>query len=299
MSVSEANSARRKRGGATVEEGSSPAAGSDHQAPVTALIDLGFTENEALTYSQLLTFPGSTAYRLASLTGKSQANVTFALQGLLRKGAVLANEGEARTYDPLPPAELLERLRLESAARIGAAQRSLASVGMTAQKDRIRKLGSSADVYDRARKMIEAAEETVLIEANPPMLAQLREDLRRAAARVSVAGMVMSEEDLIPGTRLTVSKNAAHIRAMMRGGALFLMVDAREMLLAFFSSADREPLYALWGDNPLLAAVLHNAIASDVLLHSGRTIGEITSPNTELFGLVPSAITHLYSETQK
>lgn len=294
MSVSETSATRRKRRAAPVDERPSRAAATDHQAPVTALIDLGFTENEALTYLQLLTLPGSTAYRLASLTGKSQANVTFALQGLLRKGAIVAKEGGARTYDPLAPSDLLERLRLESATRIGAAQRSLVSVAIAPQRDRIRKLGTSSEVYERARKMLEAADETVLFEASPTTFAHLKEDLGRAAARVPVAGMVMSKEDTISGARIVVSENAASLRPAVRGGLLFLMVDAREMLIAVFSTADREPLHALWSDNPLLAAVLHNAIGSDVLFHAGTTINDTASPNMALFGHVPSAITRLY-----
>src|SRR5947209_6897593 len=99
------SAARHDKVEAESSEGSMP--------PELALSEFGFTELEARVYCELLRSAPATGYRLAQLTGKAPANVYQALAAMTRKGIVFAEEGETRSYRPLPPSELMVELQKE------------------------------------------------------------------------------------------------------------------------------------------------------------------------------------------
>ena len=55
--------------------------------PTAVLLDLGFTEIEALVFCELTRLGPTTGYRLAKALGKAAANTYGALQTLAQKGA--------------------------------------------------------------------------------------------------------------------------------------------------------------------------------------------------------------------
>ncbi len=262
---------------------------------VHSLKRLGFSEIEALVYCDLLRHPGSTGYRVGKSIKRPHANVYQGLVALEARGAVLFEEGETRIYTAVPAAELLEHLRKRYEQDCEAAAGALSEFSAEPpEEDRFFRLNSHDQVYARARAMLREAEETVLIEAFPGPLQELRDDLRQAAAAgLAVAGMVLRDEDKVEGTNIQVSHLAERVFDLWKCEQLTLIVDARQFLLALFDDRSGELRRGIWASSAYLAPVFNNGIAADVIVHTNAMFKDIGSPNKLLFGRYPPAVRDL------
>ena len=262
---------------------------------VQSLRRLGFSEIEALVYCDLLQHPGSTGYRVGKSIKRPHANVYQGLVALEARGAVLFEEGETRIYTAVPAAELIGHLQKRFEEDCEAASRALENFSTEApEEDRVFRLTSRDQAYARARAMLREAEETVLIEAFPGPIQELRADLQQAAqSGLRVAGMVLRPEDLIEGTNIHVSNLAQRVLEIWRCDQLTLIVDARQFMLALFDDKTGELRRGIWVSSPYLAPVFNNGIAADVIVHTQEMFKEVGSPNKLLFGRYPPAVRDL------
>lgn len=268
--------------------------GGGRETIIRALSALGFSDVEALVYATLLRFPGVTAYRVAKLVGKSQANVSLALRGLVAKRAVVAGDEAPTTFDPISVRALVSQLKSEFGGRIEAASSALENVVVESQVDRIRRLVSIEDVYAQAEQMLKKASETAIFSMTSLPLAHLRQNIARCAKKVSVVGHFITDEEPIAGVKDLRSRRGKSIRSLIEGELIILITDAREMLLCF-SEVDGRIRQAVWANNPLLVVIMHNAITSDFILNSSRLADRVGSPNEYLFGKIPSAILEAFT----
>lgn len=261
-------------------------------AVIASIMSLGFTEMEAEAYAQLCKSNGATGYAVAKAIHKPHANVYQALTALEHKGAVLFKEGTTRTYSAVPPSELVEHLRKRMQSNLATAKATLAPLEQPyVQDEGLYRLRTQAQVLAKAVAMIEVADECVLIYAGPTAMVELRPTLEQAiAAGVRVAGLVLREEDRLPGARLHISGIGTRIEAAWPDFPLLLVADAREALLAPFAPEAQPQNPAVWTRSVFLCSLFHNALTSDAVLHSLPVIGEIVSPNLRLFDMIPSAI---------
>lgn len=266
-------------------------------AVMPLLRELGFNETEALVYCDLLRHPGATGYRVAQSIGKAQASAYAALAGLEAKGAVIFDEGETRAYRAVPPHELLARLRRGFDHTCEEAGRLLSSLVPRASDDRVYQLRHAEQVFEHARTLLAEAEETVLFQLFPEPFAVLREDFAAAAARgVKAVGLTIAEEPPIEGVRFIQSRRAQNVRRRWPGQQVTLIVDARRFLVALLEPDGQGVRHGLLTDSSYLASLFHNAILSDVILHSGASIADFESPNGFMFGGFPPGLRQLLGE---
>lgn len=262
---------------------------------IDTLRRLGFSDLEALIYLDLLRHPSSTGYRIGRSISKPHANVYQSLVALEQKGAVLFEEGETRIYSAVAPAELIDHLRVRYERECAAAERELKALEVSpVEEDRFFRLTSRDQVYARARAMLKDAQETVLVQLFPSCAEELRADLEQAVERGHVvAGLVMQEVDLIPGSRLITSKMAPQVLSTWPGDQLTIVVDAREFLLALFDRATGQVKRAISVSSPYVATLFNNGIVSDVILHNLHSGEELGSPNKRVFGKFPPGLREL------
>ena len=255
------------------------------------LLEFGFNGIEASIYQVLRQSPGLTGYRIAKLIGKQQANTYQALASLLQKGAVLVEEAESRTYSAVPPTELIGRLRRSFAERCDRAETALARIGSPQVSDRVEYIKNAEQVYERARSMLNAAKETIVLQFWPKAMARLVPELEAATARgVPAAGLVLEPEPQPKGVKLVQSASVQRLKDIYRGVQLNLIVDGRQLLLATLDPSNTEVINAVWSDNPYMALTLHNGLVSDILFH--RELAQrFPSPNLELLGRLNTAFT--------
>jgi len=242
----------------------------DHAA-ADALSALGFTEIEARVYCELLRSAPSTGYRLAQAVGKAPANTYQALAALQQKGAVMVDDGEAKSFRPVPPSELLSALGRRFEERRAGAAEALEKLSTPAADDRIYQIKSAAQALERARAMIAAAREIVLFDLFPEPLEALRPDLERAAARgVRTAGVLYRD----PGSAAfawRIASGSAFALDHWPGSQMTLVADAREHLVALLSRDGAGVRHGVWSDSVYLGCMQHNALAAELRLADATT----------------------------
>ncbi|NOK03836.1 MULTISPECIES: TrmB family transcriptional regulator [Myxococcus] len=230
------------------------------------LVALGFTEVEARVYCELLKGAPATGYRLAQALGKAPPSIYQALASLEHKGAVLVEEGEPRSFRPVPPDEVLTALQRGFETRRREAADALRKLHAPVQDDRIYHLKSHAQVMERARAMIAGATERLLFDLFPPPLAALTPALTEASARrVSIAGLVYDEPPKAPFVCVR-SSSADFVRERWPGAQLTLVVDAREFLVALLTPDGTGVKQAIWSDSVYLSCLQHSGLAAEIQL---------------------------------
>jgi sugar-specific transcriptional regulator TrmB len=235
--------------------------------PEDSLAAFGFTELEARLYCELLRQSPASGYRLAKAVAKAPANTYQALASLLRKGAVMVDDGTARAFRPVPPAELLTALKRRFEAQAHRAAGELARIERAPEGDRIYQLQDVRQVFERALSMIAAAGDVILFDLFPGPYDRLSGALEDAARRgVSVAGLVY--EGVAEATPLTAvsAAGAPYLRERWPGAQLSLVVDAQEHLLALLSDDGDRVLHGIWSGSAYLSCLQHNGLSSEIRL---------------------------------
>ena len=234
------------------------------------LVSLGFTALEADVYTRLLDEPASTGYRIAQALGKPAPNIYKALESLHGKGAVIVDEGVTRVCRAVPPDELLGQLERRFHENRERAARSLAERPGAQADDRVYRLGSTEQVFERARAMIGRASRIVIVDAFPEPLGVLRAELERAAsAGVEIAILAYAAVE-VSGARVIENPLALEARSRWPGQWVNVVVDGREHLVSFLGRDGRSVHQAIWSGSPYLSWVYHCSLVSEALLAEVR-----------------------------
>ena len=263
------------------------------------LTKLGFTDTEALVYCELLRKPGQTGYSVAKALKKSQANVYGALATLTTDGAVEFSAGDVRTFQAVPPGELLPRLAREYAEKSAAAERALARIASEPSEDWVYQLKHADQVFERAASMAGRASQSIAFQLFPGPFQRVKPALAAAVQRgVGVAGVTFDPGDIVEGATCVLSVKFGRQSAWPQAPSwprdhMGLVVDAREALVALFDRTTHEVVHALYTDSVYIACLLHSAIVDSVVLNLEGPEFLKESLNKRLFGAVPSGFVDL------
>lgn len=231
-----------------------------------ALTELGLTPSEAAVYLFLAEQPGATGYKIAKAIKKPVANTYKVLESLHEKGAVLADEGEAKQYRAVPAEEFLGRLERQFMERRRRASRDLAGLKRPARDDRVYSLRSSEQVMERARLMLAACTRFALIDAYPGLLDALREDLT-AAQRRGVRVIAHTYRELgIAGVIEVPEQRSDEVLASLPGDHISIVIDGREYLVAVLRRDGPGVFQAVWTQSVILAAQQHVGMIYEFML---------------------------------
>ncbi len=231
----------------------------------TLLSAFGFTELESRLYGQLLKRSPATGYGLAKAAGKAAANVYQALNSLVRKGAVVEDDGDPKAYRPVPPAELFAVLRRDFAAQADAAEAAFAAIHAPADEQRLYQLKTPSQAVERARGIIGAAREILLFDLFPVPLELLRAELDAAFARgVVVAGLTYGPTDAHFTHIIGAGPDFAADR--WPGAQMTVIADAREVLVALLSLTGDALRQGYWSESAFVACLHHNGLGAELRL---------------------------------
>jgi len=248
-----------------------------------SLTPFGFTELESRLYAELLRQSPATGYKLARAVGKATANTYQALEGLTRKGAVIDDDADPRSYRPVPPEELFSVLRQSFLTQSEAAQDALSALYAPAPEDRLYHLKTLPQAIERARTLIDKATEILLFDLFDYPLFLLRDELIHAHQRgVAVGGIVYSHETPMPFTT-QLAPGASFTTDHWPGRQMTLIADAREVLLALISPDEATIRTGFWSDSSYLACLHHSGLSSEMRLSA--VSGEGSDP-LQHFGLL-------------
>lgn len=266
--------------------------GEFHMAPDTALMPLGFTELESRLYHELLKQSPLTGYRLAQLVAKAPANTYQALNSLAQKGAVIVSEGlgEAKTYRPVAPQELMAGLDQSFQSRRELALKSLEEMERPAQEEHVYQLQTVPQVLERARAMFTEAREIILFDLFPGVYEMLSDSIDAARARgILVAGVTYDAAHASPTTPYN-EEGASVLANMWPGLGLIVIVDGTQQLMAQISRDKTALMNGIWSDSPFLSATYHSALAAEIRLTAMRQDPSDPLRNISLFRAKPPGL---------
>ena len=255
------------------------------------LVALGFTGLESEIYSLLLRESAITGYRIAKGLRKPAANVYKAIESLEAKGAVMVDQGRHRVCRAVPLDELLARLERRFREARSRAVETLTRPDGAEADQRVYDLRSPEAVHERARAMLRRAREVVILDAFPDLVALLEDDLAAAAGRGVLVGLNAYGPIAIEGVEVSIAAHSDRTRQRWPGDWLALVVDGRELLLAFLAPQGASVHQAIWSGSPYLAWAYHSALSSELILNTMENLIEQGAGTEQL----RSELTRLHS----
>jgi hypothetical protein len=209
------------------------------------LMELGLTALEADAYLVVLAEPDSTGYRISQALGKPAPNIYKALDSLVTKGAVLADEGSrSRTFTAVSVREQIiqKSSRLEELGY--EIEMGLKSLNRPDSGKGIYRLNSVHQVVAKAQEMINRSVDIIVADADNGPIQKFSEYFQKAAERgvkVLLHGRAPME---VPGCEFISS-----VTEGWEGDMLVIISDQREYLISFMSKAMHSLIGGIWSRN--------------------------------------------------
>lgn len=236
---------------------------------IDLLQSLGMNRLEAEIYIFLLQQPDPvTAYRAAQVLGKPTANVYKAVDSLVRKGAVMVDEGQTRLLRPAPAEEFLGQLEAGFHARTQQAASMLSELQTMESDGGIYHLESADLVIERCCAMLKGAVKIAVLDAFPIALGAVLPAVEDAVGRgVDVYLQTYSDED-VPGAHVARTDRSEEILAHWNCQQLNLSVDSEEILLALLHNDLSDVHRAIWTRGLYLSCITHIGLLREHTFHA-------------------------------
>ena len=141
---------------------------------IKKLIEIGFSEYEAKAYTALIRASPATAYEIARLSGIPTSKIYGVISRLYNKRIVmLAGDEKKKRYVPLEPSEFIESTRKKMAATLDDLQMDLSNISKGNDISYIWDIHDYGYLLEKALRMVEGAEESLLISGWDEELAAL------------------------------------------------------------------------------------------------------------------------------
>ncbi|USK60790.1 TrmB family transcriptional regulator [Peribacillus asahii] len=232
---------------------------------VQQLKKLGFNEYEAKSYVSLVKQGTVTAYQVSKDSGIPRARVYDVLGNLVEKGIVLKEEINNNTqYSPLPVEIFLKKAQSDWQSNYEIVSDSLKQLELTDKKpdNRVMTLKDRETIISYCQVLLKKAEKRVVISMWDDMYDVLKEDLKEAAARVTVQGITLHVEN--PVKHVDVHRTTPFTEATSSEHWFILSIDAKEMI---YGPSFKERCMAFYTDDPIHIYLLEDYIWHDVLVN--------------------------------
>lgn len=227
---------------------------------------LGLNRLESEVYALLLQVAEPvTAYRIGTDLGKPTANVYKAIDALVRKGAVLTDEGATRLCRAVAPEEFLGHLRRSWDERTRQAQGVLARIGSVPPDQGIYHLQSVPLVLEKCRSMLTRCRTIAVIDAFPATLSAVLPEIRAAAERRVAVYLQTYEPCELPGAHVVCAPDAGEVLQHWKSQQLNVVTDAREVMLALLYQDLSGVHQAVWTSSLYLSCMIHGGLLREHL----------------------------------
>lgn len=235
---------------------------------VAVFRDLGFTELESEIFVYLVQHSPATGYRIAKAIKRSNANTYKAIESLEAKGAILVESARNRLCRAVPVDELLTQLERRFHDRRKTAADLLKNLKAAPEDERIYYLATPDQVYERARRILEECEQTVMLELFPEPLEALRSPIEETAGRGIRVSTRIYESAAIEGVNVIVSPTGAESLRTFPLQLLSLFADGSQFLIALIEPGGQALHQAIWSASPFMSWSYYTFVFSDFMLSS-------------------------------
>ncbi|MFH2035767.1 MAG: helix-turn-helix domain-containing protein [Candidatus Zixiibacteriota bacterium] len=246
------------------------------------LIELGFTNLEALIYIFLLENSPATGYGIAKGIGKPAANTYKAIESLHSKGGIIIEDSTTRRCRAVTADELLDNLQHRFMSLKDSARSELKKYKPSPGDKRIYQLQSTEQVLSRYRKMIERASRVAIFDFFPFAVKQLKKEISAAAKRGVQITLKTYESCHIPGIEIIIDPQGKRLIERWPGLWANGVVDGEEYLLAFLTKDGADVIQAVWSNNYFLSWIYYGAIVEELKASALEQAINADKPSSEL-----------------
>lgn len=195
------------------------------------LIELGFTDYEAKAYIALLQKNPATAYEIAKNATVPTSKIYEVLVKLAEKGVISEfEENNKRKYIPMDPEEMLDSYRSKLDNTLSRLKTSLKNVNQENELAYIWNIMDYEYLMDKARRMIDEAEKTLLISIWPEEYDLLQTNLGKATKLGIKAAVIHFGQIIAPWGQSFPHPIEDTIYAEKGGRGLVIVADSQEVL---------------------------------------------------------------------
>ena len=249
----------------------------DFKNGIDELQNLGFTNLESEIYVYLLGAGASSGYGIAQAISKPAANVYKAINTLDKKGAILLDEGNTRLCSAVPAEELLNALQRSFDSSKDRVGQFLQKIQVIDTDERIFRLKTPEQVYEKCESLIAQAEGMVLIDAFSATLDPLLDTISRTERRGVPIAVHSYDTSTFSRGRIFHNPAGRAVREKWSGNWLNIIVDSKSFIMAYFSQDMNRVLQAVWSNSPYISGVYHSALVAELQLSQLKSEMQKTS----------------------
>ncbi len=222
---------------------------------------IGLSDYEVTAYLFLLQKHPVNGSQLSKSSGIPRARIYDVLRSLKEKGVVA--ESDEGLYVPLPPEELIKRLRLRHESELEVLQERFREASQESNYDYVWIMRGYEEVMAKAGEMIEAAGQEVYIRMFSAESRFLRPALTHADQRgVPVKYIAMQPEPLDFPCQI-IHPGHETIEDILGGRSLDLVVDRQEVLGGLLEEGAEDLSPINWGKNSWLVTSTRDSLRHD------------------------------------
>lgn len=151
---------------------------------ISLLQQLGFSEYESRAYTALLKGSPLNGYELAKASGLPRANIYAVLQKLEKRGAIVRLDApDGIRYSPIPPKNLLLRLRSNYESILASTQDALESITTPIEPEQVWNIHDYSAMLEHAQSLVDSSEKHLLIAISPEEASALKNNFDAAQSR--------------------------------------------------------------------------------------------------------------------
>lgn len=226
------------------------------------LSEFGFSQYEASCYMALIANHPSNGSQLSKSSGVARSRIYDVLRNMSRKGLV-QDVGNGQ-YVPLPPDELLKRLRVQFEKNIASLEEQLQqAVKDDSSYEYVWAIYGYDTVMKRAIEMIHIARKELYVRLFPDTADLLHPHLLNAARRgVAIRYIAMGNIPLHFDVQI-VHPHPEQLLGMLGGSSLDIVVDASEALVGIFETGNEQNSPISWTRNHWFVTASRDSLRHD------------------------------------
>jgi len=243
------------------------------------LRDLGFSQYEISCYLALLAHHPSNGSQLSKFSGISRSRVYDVLRKMVKKGLVL--EISTGQYVPLPPDELIKKLRRDFESNLSTLKKQLIQVSQDITYEYIWTMKGYSEVIKKAVEMISSAKEELYIRLFPEEGNLLEAELQNANSRgVNIKYISMGDISLSYKLQV-IHPEADHLIEKIGGRSFDIISDKAEALVGIFEIGNEETSPINWTRNHWFIVTNRDSLRHDFFHYFLEKIYDRNEPLTD------------------
>ncbi len=225
------------------------------------LKELGFSQYEVSCYLTLVANHPVNGSQLSKLSGISRSRIYDVLRNMIKKG--LVQEVENAHYVPLPPDELVKRLRSQFEGNITSLEQQLKEASGGSEYEYTWTIFGYREALDRAIEMIRTAKKELYLRLFPNVGKNLEQYLQQAVERgVDIRYIAMGDMPLTFDVQV-IHPESEKLIYTLGGQSLDIIADQSEALVGILEKGNEDHSPFNWTRNQWFVITNRDSLRHD------------------------------------